>query len=166
MKVLYADRARSVEAAVAVDTNLRAAEEALAKGRTAEAKSKLDEVQSTLPTVSTEDGQADLRARTDELLALLPDNPVDGVLPPPEAAPSTAAGSPAVGPVSSEPPASAPTVQATTPPPPTTTLSPQPVTTTTQPVIETTDAEPNTGPKAEPNEKASKGHVPTARTSG
>jgi hypothetical protein len=160
MKVLYADRARSVEAAVAVDTSLRQAEEALAKGRMAEAKTKLDEVRSTLPTVLTEDGQADLQARTDELLAMLPGSPVGGVAQPPQAAPSTAAGTPSTGAMSTAPQAPAPTAQSTTAP--TTTTAPPPVTTTTQlPQVETTA--PNTEPNTEPNGKSSKKVAPTGR---
>lgn len=153
-KVLYADRARSVEAAVAIDTHLREAEEALANGRVAEAKSMLDAVRSTLPTVSSEDGQADLRDRADELLAMLPGSPVEGAAPPPSAAPSTAPGGIGTSDTATPP---TQTVSSTTapPPPPTTTVPPATTSTTTvSPQGETDTTKPYTEPNLEPGGSA------------
>jgi hypothetical protein len=117
-KVLYSDHARSVEAAAAVRTDLREAQEALANGKVAEAKSMLDQARHSLPTVASEDGQADLQAQHAALLAKLPDNPPVGASPPPAASPSTA-------------PAGATTTTTTTPPVQQTTSVPPPTTTTT-----------------------------------
>jgi hypothetical protein len=74
-RVLYADYARSVEAAQAVRVDLNQAEQALVDGRVAETRSMLDQAHSTLPTVASEDGQADLRAKHAELVAKLPGQP-------------------------------------------------------------------------------------------
>lgn len=150
-RVLYADHARSVEAAQAVRTDLREAEEALAHGRVAEAKDMLDQARHALPTVSNEDGQADLKAQHAALVAKLPDNPAAGVSPPPSALPTTA---PVTG---TTPPTSNPVDTTTTNPPvttdPTTTTDPTLPTTTSQSEpgrVETEPSSPN-GPNTEPN---------------
>jgi hypothetical protein len=88
-RVLYAEHARSVEAAAAVRKDLEHAREALAAGNVVEAKSRLDEAESELTAVSSEDGQADLQARHAELMAQLPDKPADGASSPPSANPTT-----------------------------------------------------------------------------
>lgn len=89
-KVLYADHARSVEAAAAVRTDLADAQAALAEGRLDDARSRLDDAHATLPTVSTEDGQKDLEAQHASLVAQLPGNPSDDVPSPPSPKPTTA----------------------------------------------------------------------------
>jgi hypothetical protein len=89
-KVLYADHARSVEAAEAVRTDLRDAEEALTEGDVAQAKSKLEAALTALPTVSSEDGHSDLEAQHATLLAQLPGNPSGEASQPPQPNPTTA----------------------------------------------------------------------------
>ncbi|HET9142044.1 anti-sigma-D factor RsdA [Actinophytocola sp.] len=145
-RVLYSDHARSVEAAQAVKSDLTRAEEALANGQVAEAKTMLDEAKTVLPTVATEDGQEDLRAQHDALVAKLPNNPAVGVTPPPAASPSTV---PAAGSTT----ASTPGTTTTTVPPTseTTTTTTTPTTTTSDPGrIETDPSTGNEGPKANP----------------
>src|SRR5829696_3452503 len=70
-KVLYSDKAKSIEAAVAVRTKLDVAREALASGRVAEAQTALKEAQRELPVVEAEDGKGDLASRTDQLIVEL-----------------------------------------------------------------------------------------------
>lgn len=142
-RVLYADHARSVEAAQAVRTDLREAEEALAHGRVADAKDMLDQARSTLPTVSNEDGQADLQAQHDALVAKLPDNPVVDASPPPSASPTTA-------------PVTNPTSPTTDPADTTSTNQPPPSQDTSTTTTTTTTS---TEPKSEP------GRVETQTTS-
>jgi hypothetical protein len=153
-RVLYADHARSVEAANAVRADLHEAAAALANGRVAEAKSMLDQARHALPTVSTEDGKSELQAQHAALMAKLPDNPAVGVSPPPAASPTTVpvtgTNDPSV-PSTSEPP---PTTGSTTGNP-TQTTDPTPTTTSTQSGsgrVETTppNTAPATGPATEP----------------
>lgn len=59
-QMLYTDHAHSVEAAVAVESDLNAARSALSQGRIGDARSALANAQSSLPLVSTEDGRSDL----------------------------------------------------------------------------------------------------------
>jgi hypothetical protein len=114
-RVLYADHARSVEAAQAVRSDLSRAEQALANGKVAEARSMLDDAKQALPTVSSEDGKADLQAQHAELEAKLSGNPAVGASPPPSASPSTVAssGTPTPTTTTSNPP---PTSSSTTAP--------------------------------------------------
>jgi hypothetical protein len=92
-KVLYAEHARSVEAAQAVRNDLREAKDALTDGNIEVAKSKLEDAHATLPTVLPDDGQNELSEEHASLLAQLPGNPSDepGSAPPPD--PSTQPGS-------------------------------------------------------------------------
>ena len=89
-KVLYADHARSVEAAEAVKADLREAKVALTEGDVAEAKSKLEDAHAQLPTVTPEDGKSDLEEQHASLVAQLPGNPSGEASPPPSANPTTA----------------------------------------------------------------------------
>ncbi|MGH3864335.1 anti-sigma-D factor RsdA [Actinokineospora sp.] len=160
-RVLYADHARSVEAAASVRQDLSIAQTALAQGKLAEAKDKLDEAQKGLPSVSSEDGQADLAALHSNLVSQLPGSPANEAAPPPSANPTTAAPSsvvPTTTPTTPEPssPSSPPS---TTPSAPTSTTEPT-TTSATAPQTEprsdpaTTDGGsiPNAGPgtQAEP----------------
>jgi hypothetical protein len=70
-KVLYADHARSVEAAQSVRTDLNDAQQALEQGRINEAKEALDEAGTALSEVSTEDGKDALQAKHESLLELI-----------------------------------------------------------------------------------------------
>jgi hypothetical protein len=74
-KVLYADHARSVEAAKSVRTDLNEAQQALEQGQIDEAKDALDAAGTELSNVSTEDGKDVLRAEHEELLEQLTSNP-------------------------------------------------------------------------------------------
>ncbi|MBC6446282.1 anti-sigma-D factor RsdA [Actinokineospora xionganensis] len=142
-RVLYADHARSVEAAVSVRQDLNIAQTALAEGKLAEAKDKLDEAQKGLPSVSSEDGQADLAALHSTLVSQLPGSPANEAAPPPSANPTTAAPSSAV-----------PTTEPTTPEPsspstpPSTTTPSAPSSTTEAPTTSVTD--PQSEPRSDP----------------
>jgi hypothetical protein len=70
-KVLYADHARSVEAAQSVRSDLNNAQQALQQGRIDEAKDALQAASSQLPAVHTEDGKDDLQAKHESLLEQL-----------------------------------------------------------------------------------------------
>ncbi len=59
-QMLYTDHAHSIEAVVAVESDLNAARSALSQGRIGDARSALANAQSSLPLVSTEDGRSDL----------------------------------------------------------------------------------------------------------
>jgi anti-sigma-D factor RsdA-like protein len=75
-RVLYSDHAQSVEAAVAVNTDLEAARAALREGKVNEAKDALDKAGVQLPKVSADDGHVDLSQKhtqlMDELVATTP----------------------------------------------------------------------------------------------
>jgi hypothetical protein len=157
-RVLYADHARSVEAAAAVRTDLREAEEALANGKVAEAKSMLDEARHALPVVASEDGKDDLQAQHAALVAQLPDKPAGDASPPPNPAPTTAPGTstsdpaaitPVNPPVTSDPPP-------TNNPSPTTDPSP---TTSTSTQTDPGGGRVETTPNNVPNEKPQGGET-------
>ena len=88
-KVLYADHARSVEAAEEVRADLREAQAALTEGNLEEAKSKLEDAHAALPIVSSEDGQDALERQHQSLLAQLPGNPSGEAPQPPQPNPTT-----------------------------------------------------------------------------
>jgi hypothetical protein len=134
-KVLYADHARSVEAAEAVKDDLRQAKAALTEGNIEVAKSKLQDAHAALPTVLPDDGQQDLLAQHDSLMAQLPGNPSDQAGSPPTPDPSTQAGGGTGGagsgenggstdssvtdaPAPESPPVSSPSTDETSAPPP------------------------------------------------
>lgn len=75
-RVLYSDHAQSVEAAVAVNTDLEAARAALREGKVNEAKDALEKAGVQLPKVSADDGHVDLSQKhtqlLDELIATTP----------------------------------------------------------------------------------------------
>jgi hypothetical protein len=75
-KVLYADHARSVEAAVAVRTDLDTARAALAEGRVDEAKDALAKAGVVLPEVSNDDGRTELSEKHNSLLEKLTSSPL------------------------------------------------------------------------------------------
>ncbi len=126
-QVLYADHARSVEAAAVVRSDLTHASQALERGHLGEARTALQEAQASLPSVDSADGKADLQTQQQSLLNQLnattdvpPPNPTtDGLSPAPVVAPA-----PTTTPVSPPPP-----TQTTTQPPPPTTTEPPPTTT-------------------------------------
>jgi hypothetical protein len=67
-RVLYSDHAQSIEAAVAVNTDLDAARAALREGKVNEAKEALEKAGVALPKVSADDGHVDLSQKHTELL--------------------------------------------------------------------------------------------------
>lgn len=126
-RVLYADHARSIEAAAAVLTDLREAENALGDGRMSEAKSLLDSAGEQLVVVSDEDGKDDLKRQHEMLSAKLPGGQIPGGGDPsggsqaPGIDPSTTSG-PSVPP--SVPPSDPSTPPSTSTNPPTSSTSP------------------------------------------
>jgi hypothetical protein len=135
-RVLYADHARSVEAAASARQDLADAKVALKTGNVNAAASALNNAKQELPAVSPEDGRDDLVAEHEQLLAQIPP-PSAGTttitIPvPPSAtgttttptAPSSPSGTVTEDPTSpSTPPSDTtqPTEPTTTPPPPSTT---------------------------------------------
>ncbi|EWC63156.1 hypothetical protein UO65_1522 [Actinokineospora spheciospongiae] len=135
-KVLYADHARSVEAAASVRADLEIAQAALNQGNVAEAKGKLEEAKQELPSVSNEDGRTDLAAQHADLLSLLRGNPADPATPPPLPNPSTAAPVVTTPPATSHPPKPTTVTQPSNPP--SSTTPPLPSTTPEDPPVSTT----------------------------
>ncbi|CRK59945.1 FIG00997706: hypothetical protein [Alloactinosynnema sp. L-07] len=150
-KVLYADHARSIEAAASVRQDLQIAQTALAEGKLAEAKSKLEDAQAGLPSVSSEDGKADLTQRHADLVSQLPGTPANEVVPPPLGSPTTVAPvSTTVAPSSPpsttpQPTTQQPTTTTTTVPPTTTEEPPTTTPPVTQPQSEAPRVDPGTG---------------------
>ncbi|MFJ8910480.1 anti-sigma-D factor RsdA [Amycolatopsis sp. NPDC102389] len=143
-KVLYADHARSVEAAAAAKLDLEKANLALAGGRLDDARKALDEAQAALSQVTDEENRDQLLEQHRQLSAQL-QNPGQQPLPPDQQSPSQT-------PVATTP---QPTTQPTAPPtslpgggnpgttlPGTTTPSPTPPTTTSEPPPPTTSTTP------------------------
>jgi hypothetical protein len=132
-KVLYSDKAKSVEAAIAVRTKLEAASQALASGQVDEAQAAMFQAQEKLPVVAAEDGQDDLVAQYEQLIAQL------DRLTPPQQTPAVVSPSPTPGETTSvqmpQPTVTTTQVPLTTttnpasPPPPQPTSEPPPVTT-------------------------------------
>jgi hypothetical protein len=129
-QVLYADHARSVQAADMVRTELDHASTALQDGRYSTARTDLDGAMNVLPSVSSEDGQADLRAQGQSLAAKLDNAPGSASTIPVLTSGPNPSSSPSVPPSSSpQPPTSTdssspPTSSSGKTPPPTTTGSP------------------------------------------
>ena len=90
-RVLYADHARSVEAAAAVRTELAKADAALREGRWDEAEASLRRARAQLAVIEPEQGREDLIAQHAELMDQLRTAPIQ---PPASAAPPPAAESP------------------------------------------------------------------------
>lgn len=151
-KVLYAERARSVEAAETVKNDLADARAALTEGNVEMAKTKLAEANEALPTVSSEDGQDELAAQHRSLLALLPGSPSGEASPPPSPDPSTqpasdpgsqpGTGGSSGGGSSDSSPAESPEAPLPTAPPDTSE-------TTVPPTSETSTSSPNSGTSGE-----------------
>lgn len=68
-KVLYSDRAKSVEAKVTVTKKLDQARQALQSGNPVAAMIALEEAKQKLPVVAVEDGKQELASATDQLIA-------------------------------------------------------------------------------------------------
>jgi hypothetical protein len=132
-KVLYADHARSVEAARSVRADLNDAQSALQQGKTDVAKDALAAAGSALSSVAREDGKDDLTAKHESLLEQLTSTPgpppptpgdrsesVKPVVPPATSSSSSTPLPTSVTPSSppSQPPSSTPSTPSSTPPPP------------------------------------------------
>ncbi|GAA3841987.1 hypothetical protein GCM10022243_05480 [Saccharothrix violaceirubra] len=116
-KVLYSEHARSVEAAVAVRTDLDTARAALRDGRVDEARDLLDKAGASLPSISADDGKADLTQTHTSLMQELTSTPAPTSTPstPPPAPSTTLTTTPPK--VEPQPTTIEPTVpQSTTPP--------------------------------------------------
>jgi hypothetical protein len=127
-QVLYADHARSVEAAALVHDDLTHATTELARGHLSEARRALAAASASLPSVDSADGKADLQAQQQSLLnqlnlttSLTAPNPTTNDL---STAPVVAA-----TPTTTQQPAQTPPTTTQPPPPPTTTVPPPPTTT-------------------------------------
>ncbi|WP_410577571.1 anti-sigma-D factor RsdA [Amycolatopsis sp. lyj-108] len=158
-KVLYADHARSVEAAAAAKLDLEKANLALAGGRLDDARKALDEAQAALSQVTDEENRDQLLEQHRQLSAQL-QNPGQQPLPPDQQSPSQT-------PVTTTPP---PSPQPTAPPtslpgggnpgtslPGTTTPSPTPPTSSSEPPPPTT----STTPPASGNDPGGSRNEPT-----
>ncbi|MFI9450869.1 anti-sigma-D factor RsdA [Amycolatopsis sp. NPDC052450] len=158
-KVLYADHARSVEAAAAAKLDLEKANLALAGGRLDDARKALDEAQAALSQVTDEENRDQLLEQHRQLSAQL-QNPGQQPLPPDQQSPSQT-------PVATTPP---PSPQPTAPPtslpgggnpgtslPGTTTPSPTPPTSSSEPPPPTT----STTPPASGNDPGGSRNEPT-----
>ncbi|KZB82123.1 anti-sigma-D factor RsdA [Amycolatopsis regifaucium] len=144
-KVLYADHARSVEAAAAAKLDLEKANLALAGGRLDDARKALDEAQAALSQVTDEENRDLLLEQHRQLSAQL-QNPTQPALPPDQQLPTQTpvATTPQPTPQPTPPPTSLPgggnpgtslpgTTTPTPTPPSSTTEPPPPTTSTTQP---------------------------------
>jgi hypothetical protein len=121
-RVLYSDHARSVEAAVAVRSDLDTARAALREGKVNEAKDALDKAQSVLPNVSVDDGKVDLSQKHEQLVGeLVSTNPTPPGTPVSSKPPTSAAQQPQP---TTNPSPSAPSSPPVTTPPPTTSTTP------------------------------------------
>ncbi|GAA0237479.1 anti-sigma-D factor RsdA [Saccharothrix mutabilis subsp. mutabilis] len=133
-RVLYSDHARSVEAAVTVRTDLETARAALREGRYTEARELLDKASTVLPSISADDGKADLAQKHESLVRELTSTNPAPTNPPASQSPSTTSALP------TEPSTPSSTAPTTTTPEPTTTTAP--TTTTTVPTTDGTAAPP------------------------
>lgn len=160
-KVLYAEHARSIEAAQAVKNDLREAKAALTEGNIEVAKSKLEAAHEMLPTVLPDDGQSDLVDEHASLLAQLPGNPAGQPNSPPSPDPSTQPGS---GSSDSTSDNSSDSDASPTNPPETSESSPLPETSVSPPTTTSTETSPRSEEGSEPagtgNEPAGAGETP------
>lgn len=150
-RVLYSEHARSVEAAVAVRTDLDTARAALRDGRYSEARDALLKAGESLPSVSPDDGKDDLTQKHESLLEeLTSTTPLPNT--PTTVGPSTTSVLPTTQP-------SLPSPTLTTTPDPVTTTAP----TTTTATVPTTDgtAQPPPPPSGESTNGQKKGETQT-----
>jgi hypothetical protein len=132
-RVLYSEHAKSIEAAAIVRSDLDSARLALREGKVNEAREKLDKVEASLESVSTDDGKAQLEEKHKELEKELDTN-ASTTAPPVTTPPVTQPTQPTQPSTSSAPPSSEPPVttqptpstSSATPPPPTSNGEPPP----------------------------------------
>lgn len=165
-QVVFAEQARSVEAAGTVETDLGVAERALAEGRLADADAALARAGAQLPAVAGPQGAAELRERYDSLTraragvapAPSPSPTSTPAGPAPSTVPSRSTAPSAVPPVVVEPgPTDEPGPVSTTPAVPPTTSAPAPSTTTPAP---STTVEPSPSGSTTPTPAATPQLVP------
>ncbi|MEJ2857676.1 MULTISPECIES: anti-sigma-D factor RsdA [unclassified Saccharothrix] len=137
-QVLYSDHARSIEAAVTVRTDLDSARAALREGRYTEARELLDKASTVLPSISVDDGKADLAQKHESLVRELTSTNPAPTNPPASHVPTTTSVLP------TEPSLPSSTSPTTTTPEPTTTT--EPPTTTTVPTTNDTPPPPSGEP--------------------
>jgi hypothetical protein len=123
-QVLYADHAKSLQAAVTVRTELSHASIALQEGHFTEARTALSQAQAVLPSVDNSDGKADLQLRGQQLAAQLYSATTNEVTPPSTTSTTPRTSAPSPTPTTSTSPT-------TTTPVTTTPASPTPTTPTT-----------------------------------
>ena len=136
-RVLYSEHARSVEAAVAVRTDLDTARAALRDGRYSEARDALVKAAEVLPSVSPDDGKDDLAQKHESLL-----DELTSTTPSPNT--TTVADPATTSPLPQVEPTRPSFTVTTTPAPVTTTVPP----TTTEPIPTTDDPPPPTSGEA------------------
>lgn len=141
-EVLYADHARSVEAAALVRDDLTHATLALARGHLSEARNALDAAQASLPSVDESDGKSSLQTQQQSLLNQLNATTSESTAPLPA---TTQSSVPVLAPDPTTTQSPAPTTQTTTQAPPPTTTTQPPPTTTTQPPPPTSSDSPQSG---------------------
>ena len=153
-RVLYADHARSVEAAAAVRTELAKADAALREGRWEEAEASLRRARAQLAVIEPDQGREDLIAQHAELMDQLrsaPLPPPTPAAPPPAAASTTEMETPPEAPADSSAARSAP--KTTTEKPTPTSTEPPPTTTTPAPASgDGISGDTNSAPGALPND--------------
>jgi hypothetical protein len=119
-RVLYSEHAKSIEAAAIVKTDLESARLALREGKVTEAREKLDKVEASLGSVSTDDGKAELEQDHQQLEKELNTN--TSVTPPTPTPPTTQP----TQPTQASTPSSAPSTTPSTTQPPTSSTSETP----------------------------------------
>jgi hypothetical protein len=124
-RVLYSEHAKSIEAAAIINTDLESARLALREGKVNEAREKLNKIEASLGSVSTDDGKAQLEEKHKELEKELDTNtstapPTSTTPKPPKPPKSSDPTTPSSTP-STEPSATQPSTppSSETPPPPT-----------------------------------------------
>ncbi|MFI9814836.1 anti-sigma-D factor RsdA [Saccharothrix variisporea] len=157
-RVLYSDHARSVEAAVTVRSDLETARAALREGRYTEARELLDKASTVLPSISADDGKADLAQKHESLVRELTSTTPAPTNPPASHSPTTTSALP------TEPSAPSSTTTTTTTPEPTTTTAP--TTTTTSPSTNGTPPPPSGEPPSGETKNEPGSDTPNATTPG
>jgi hypothetical protein len=155
-KVLYSDKARSVEAKITVNRKLDQAREALEAGNVTAAMFALQEARMTLPGVKAEDGQQELAAKAEQLMAEVTAAPDTSPPPTSGSAPATTS----TPTMTSDPPPPSTSATTTVPPSPTTTDSTTTTTTTT-----TTEQMPEGTPSTIPDQTTPASVAPRAAAS-
>lgn len=143
-RVLYADHARSVEAAATAKVDLERADIALASGKTDEARKALNDAQAALTQVSAEDNLNQLMEQHRQLTAQLQD-PTSVNQPAPPSSPTKTSDSSTQAP---PPPTTSPSAPSS--PPPTTSPSSPPASDTSTPTVPTTTDQPSSGTVNQP----------------